>query len=91
VTLRAALLGLILVAGFAFFLPYLSDVKDGPDIGAPPNSGASLLPLERLSASLHSKTVTGITFSGCSRETGCQQFVSAEGAGSDCASRQPHR
>jgi hypothetical protein len=45
VTLRAALLGLILVAGFAFFLPYLSDVKDGPDLGARPINGASLLAL----------------------------------------------
>ena len=44
-TLRAALLGLVLVAGFAFFLPYLSDVRDGPDLGARPINGASLLAL----------------------------------------------
>ena len=38
-------LGLALVVGFAFLLPYLSDVKDGPDLGTRPVNGASLLAL----------------------------------------------
>lgn len=42
VTLRAALLGLALVAGFAFLLPYLSDVKGGPDLGLSPIPHAAM-------------------------------------------------
>ncbi len=45
VTLRAFLLGLSLIAGLAFLLPYLSDVKDGPDLGLGPITAASLLAL----------------------------------------------
>ena len=42
---RAVVLGLALVAGFAFLIPYLSDVKDGPDLAFRPINGASLLAL----------------------------------------------
>jgi hypothetical protein len=45
VTGRAAALGLLLVAGFAFLIPYLSDVKDGPDLGSRPISQAAFLSL----------------------------------------------
>lgn len=42
VTPRAALLGLALVAGFGFFIPYLSDVKNGPDLGLSPIPAAAM-------------------------------------------------
>jgi hypothetical protein len=45
VTPRAVLLGLALVAGLAFLIPYLQDVKGGPDLGLGPVTGASVLVL----------------------------------------------
>ncbi len=44
-TLRAAALGLVFVAGFAFLIPYLQDVKRGADLGLGPVTGASMLAL----------------------------------------------
>ena len=45
VTFRAVLLGLSFVAALAFLIPYLSEVKDGPDLGLGPVTGASILAL----------------------------------------------
>jgi hypothetical protein len=45
VTLRALLLGLAFVAAFSLLLPYLQDVKEGPDLGLGPVTGASILAL----------------------------------------------
>jgi hypothetical protein len=45
VTLRAVLLGLAFVAALAFLIPYLSEVKNGPDLGLGPVTGASILAL----------------------------------------------
>jgi len=44
-TLRAALIGLLFVAGFAFLIPYLQDIKGGADLGLGPVTGASMLAL----------------------------------------------
>ena len=44
-TLRAALIGLAFVAGFAFLIPYLSDIKNGPDIGLSPVPAAAMYAL----------------------------------------------
>ncbi len=45
VTWRAVLLGLGFVVAFSFVLPYLQDVKDGPDLGLGPVTAASILAL----------------------------------------------
>jgi len=45
VTLRAALLGLALVGGFGWFIPYLQDMKAGADLGLSPITAASILAL----------------------------------------------
>jgi hypothetical protein len=45
VTLRAVLLGLAFVAGLAFLIPHLQDVRDGPDLGLGPVTSASILVL----------------------------------------------
>jgi hypothetical protein len=42
VSLRATLLGLTFVAGLAFLIPYLSDVKGGPDLGLSPVPAAAM-------------------------------------------------
>ena len=44
-TLRAVALGLAFVVAFAFLIPYLDDVKHGPDLGTRPINGASILAL----------------------------------------------
>ncbi len=44
-TLRAALIGILLVAGLGFAIPYLSDIKSGADLGLGPVNGASILAL----------------------------------------------
>ena len=45
VTLRAVVLGLALVGGIAFLIPYLDTVKGGADLGLGPINGASILAL----------------------------------------------
>ncbi|MCJ7823186.1 MAG: hypothetical protein MUQ26_08965 [Armatimonadetes bacterium] len=45
VTFRSVVLGLAFVAGLAFFIPYLSDVKNGADLGLGPITTASILAL----------------------------------------------
>lgn len=45
VTLRAVVLGLVLVGGIAFLIPYLDTVKGGADLGLGPINAASILAL----------------------------------------------
>jgi hypothetical protein len=45
VTARSVLIGLAFVAGFSFLIPYLSDVKGGPDIGLSPVPAAAMYAL----------------------------------------------
>ena len=45
VTLRAVVVGLSLVAGFGFLIPYLQDLKAGADLSLGPINSASILAL----------------------------------------------
>ena len=45
ITARAVVLGLILVAGFGWLIPYLQDLKSGADLGLSPINAASVLTL----------------------------------------------
>jgi hypothetical protein len=67
VTLRTVVLGLVLVVGFAFFIPYLSDVRDGPDLGIRPINGASVLALLLVLGPSHPPTAPEVTLGAIAR------------------------
>ncbi|MFB3883335.1 MAG: DUF6785 family protein [Armatimonadota bacterium] len=45
VSLRAVVVGLLLVGGFGFAIPYLTDIRSAADLGLGPVNGASILAL----------------------------------------------